>query len=255
MEYEVIVAEDEELILHNLVQKINAHPGFKVIGEAQTGARALELVGKYLPALLVTDIRMPVMDGMELLGKARDLYPDMKFIIISGFSDFEYAREAIHLKAYDYLLKPVSQNDILDVLTRLQKDLELEKDDYLNYFSEDYAHASPEKIAGLLQEFIASHYQHPLNLSVIAQTMNYSQSYLTKIFLQEYECTPIKYLNQTRLKKACYLLVHNPELTVSRIAELTGYEDQAYFSRTFKKNMGISPLQYKKTHTLSVDRT
>jgi len=78
--------------------------------------------------------------------------------------------------------------------------------------------------------------------------MNYSQSYLTKIFLQEYNCTPIKYLNSLRLKKACSFLLYNPELTISQIATLTGYEDQAYFSRTFKKNFGISPLQYRKNH-------
>ncbi|MDY2660322.1 MAG: response regulator [[Ruminococcus] gnavus] len=248
MKYEVIIAEDEELILNNLVQKVNAHPEFKVTGSAQTGTGALELVKENLPVLLITDIRMPVMDGMELLTKTRELYPDMHFIIISGFSDFEYAREALHLKVYDYLLKPVSQDDIHETLFRLQKELELEKENYQSYFSEDYTHIAPAKIARLLHEFITTHYQDTLNLSIIAQTMNYSQSYLTKIFLQEYNCTPIKYLNSLRLQKACSLLIYNPELTISQIATLTGYEDQGYFSRTFKKNMGISPLQYRKNH-------
>lgn len=246
MQYEVVVAEDEELILHNIIQKINAHPAFNVIGGAQTGVQALELIKEKVPTLLVTDIRMPLMDGMELLTKARELYPDMKFIIISGFSDFEYAREALHLKVYDYLLKPVSQDDVSEVLTRLHKDLKLQEDDYLSYFSENYEHIAPAKIARLLHDFITTHYQRPLNLSVIAQTMNYSQSYLTKIFLQEYDCTPMKYLNQIRLQKACHLLLHSPELTINQIAELTGYEDQGYFSRTFKKNTGISPMQYRK---------
>ena len=86
---------------------------------AQTGTDALNLVKEHSPILLMTDIRMPVMDGMELLNKTRELYPDMRFIIISGFSDFEYAREAIHLKVYDYLLKPVSLEDIHEVLFRL----------------------------------------------------------------------------------------------------------------------------------------
>lgn len=248
MEYEVIVAEDEELILHNLVQKINNSYAFKVVGQAQTGSMALDLVKEHLPTLLITDIRMPMMDGMELLSRARDLYPDMKFIIISGFSDFEYAREAIQLKVYDYLLKPVSQKDINDVLSRLQKDLELEGDDYKNYFSEDYAHTTPSCIAELLHDFINTHYQKPLNLNMISQSMNYSQSYLTKVFVQKYNCTPVKYLNQIRFQKACHLLLHNPELSINNIAELTGYEDQGYFSRTFKKNTGMSPMQYRKSH-------
>lgn len=249
MQYEVIIAEDEELILNNLVQKINAHPQFKVAQKAQTGTQALEMVKETPPVLLITDIRMPMMDGMELLTRTRELYPDIKFTIISGFSDFEYAREAIHLKVYDYLLKPVSQNDIHLMLTRLQKDLELEKGDYQSYFSETYVHTAPAEIAGLLHEFINTHYQSPLNLNLIAQTMHYSQGYLSKVFLREYHCTPIKYLNQVRFQKACYLLLHNPELTINQIAELTGYEDQGYFSKTFKKNMGLSPLQYRKNNS------
>lgn len=246
MEYEIIVAEDEELILHNLTQKINASPFFRVVGEAQTGLKALELVKEKMPALLITDIRMPVMDGMTLLSKVRDLFPDMKLIIISGFSDFEYAQEAIHLKVYDYLLKPVSQENITAVLDRLKKDLELEQNDYQKYFSDNRSPLSPAQVAELLHEFISKHYQKPLNLNSIAQMMNYSQSYLSKVFLQEYKCTPIKFLNQLRLQKACHLLLYNEELTINQIAELTGYEDQGYFSRTFKKNTGISPLQYRK---------
>lgn len=246
MQYEVVVAEDEELLLHNLSKKINATPDFHVAGEAQTGLQALALAEKILPTLLVTDIRMPVMDGMELLTKVRDRFPDMKLIIVSGFSDFAYAKEAIHLKVYDYLLKPLSQENVSAVLNRLRKTLELERNDYLQYFSTEQARLSGNEIAGLLHDFIGTHYQKPLNLNVIAQTMNYSQSYLSKVFIQKYGCPPIRYLNQIRLQKACYLLTSHPELTINQIAELIGYENQAYFSRIFKKHKGISPLQYRK---------
>lgn len=246
MKYDVIVAEDEELILHNLIQKINHHPHFQVTHYAQTGAQALELINRYPPILLVTDIRMPVMDGMELLTKARQGHPDMEFVIVSGFSDFEYAQKAIHLKVFDYLLKPVLQEDMEKMLTKLWQQLELKKDDYLKHFSEDYLKEAPQKIPALLHDFIAAHYDQPLNFSLIAQAMNYSQSYLTKTFLQEYNCTPMRFLNQLRLQKACQLLIHNPLLSINQIAELSGYEDQGYFSRTFKKHMGISPLQYRK---------
>lgn len=126
------------------------------------------------------------------------------------------------------------------------------KKNYESYFSEDFTRSSPEKIAVLLHEFITANYQQSLNFGVISQMMNYSQSYLTKAFLQEYDCTPMKYLNQIRLQKACYLLLNSPEMTINQIAELTGYENQGYFSRIFKKNMGVSPLQYKKNHNCSV---
>ena len=121
MKYTVVVAEDEELLLNNLVQKIQkADPDFQVTGTAQTGEQAFALVEKLTPDLVITDIRMPVMDGMALLTKVRSQFPFTKFIITSGFSDFEYAKKAITLKVSDYLLKPVDKSDLICFLRSKQ---------------------------------------------------------------------------------------------------------------------------------------
>ena len=113
MNYTVIVAEDEELLLNNLVHKIEkADPDFQVIGTAQTGAQALSLVEQMSPDVVFTDIKMPVMDGITLLTRIRDQFPFTKFVITSGFSDFEYAKKAITLKVSDYLLKPVDPDEL-----------------------------------------------------------------------------------------------------------------------------------------------
>lgn len=105
--YTVVVAEDEELLLHNLVEKIHRTGlGFHVAATAQTGLQAYEAVKEHNPDLLVTDIRMPVMNGIELLEKVRNHYPLTRFIITSGFSDFEYAK-CYPLRVCEYLLKPL----------------------------------------------------------------------------------------------------------------------------------------------------
>lgn len=243
MEYSIVIAEDEELLLNNIVKKVEKVPGYQVSGRAQTGAAALDLITEQPPEVLLTDIQMPVMDGIELLNQARDISADMKFVILSGFSDFEYARDALRLQVYDYLLKPVSQDDITALLTRLKKDLDLMYHDDAGYF-EQTGGSAPEN-ARLLRDFIVEHFKEPINLSLIAEAMHYSQSYLSKIFFQEYQISPIKYLAQLRLQKASYYLTHNPELSILQVAQLTGFEDQGYFSKTFKKHTGYSPKEYR----------
>ena len=112
MNYTVIVAEDEELLLNNLVHKIEkADPDFQVIGTAQTGAQALSLVEQMSPDVVFTDIKMPVMDGITLLTRIRDQFPFTKFVITSGFSDFEYAK-----KALDALIASGADENSLEVL-------------------------------------------------------------------------------------------------------------------------------------------
>lgn len=133
MNYTVIVAEDEELLLNNLVHKIEkADPDFQVIGTAQTGAQALSLVEQMSPDVIFTDIKMPVMDGITLLTRIRDQFPFTKFVITSGFSDFEYAKKAITLKVSDYLLKPVDPDELRNVLLKIKQELQIKRDDYRN---------------------------------------------------------------------------------------------------------------------------
>ena len=148
MTYTVIVAEDEELLLTNLVQKIQkADPDFQVAGTAQTGDQALALVEKLSPDLVVTDIRMPVMDGITLLTKVREQFPFTKFIITSGFSDFEYAKKAITLKVSDYLLKPVDSEELKEALSKIKQEFQIAGNDYEEVFNARTAAMTPTQIA------------------------------------------------------------------------------------------------------------
>ena len=246
MKYTVVVAEDEELLLNNLVQKIQkADPDFQVTGTAQTGEQAFALVEKLTPDLVITDIRMPVMDGMALLTKVRSQFPFTKFIITSGFSDFEYAKKAITLKVSDYLLKPVDPDELHDALQKIKHEFQIAKKDYEAVFNAGTASMTPSQIASVLRDFIIKNYSDDINLNLIADNMNYSPGYLTKIFCQAYDCTPTKYLTNLRMHHAQELLLNEPSLSVRQIGEMCGYHDQGYFSRIFKKHTGKSPLEYR----------
>lgn len=247
--YSIIVAEDEELLLENLIRKIKQLPlPFKIVAASQTGIQALELVDEHRPDILITDIRMPVMNGLELIQKVHEFYPFIYSVIISGYSDFEYARKAITLNVSDYLLKPIDPDELLKTLSNILHKIQIKTNAYLEVFNADTLRNTPEKIAVILHNFIVENYKNEINLNLIAQYLNYSPSYLTKIFVQQYGCTPSKYIISLRMQTAQKLLIHEPSLSVHQIGELIGYPDQGYFSRIFKKQTGVGPLDFRNQY-------
>lgn len=247
MKYTVIVAEDEELLLENLIKKIQkADSDFEVIGKAQTGKQAYGLIEKLEPDVVITDIRMPVMDGLALIGKIRERFPIMKCVITSGYSDFEYAKSAIGLKVTDYLLKPIDPEELGAVLGKIKQEFKITQAGYEEIFGPGTTRMAPAQIAELLRDFLVENYAQDINLNLIADSMNYSSGYLTKIFCQVYDCTPSKYIINLRMSHAQRMLAHNPELSIKQIGEQVGYHDQGYFSRIFKKQTGKSPFEYRE---------
>lgn len=125
----VFLVEDEALIREGLRDKIPWEQyGFRFAGEAADGEIALPLIRKTRPDLLITDIKMPFMDGLSLSRIVRKEFPEMKIVIISGYDDFEYAREAIHVGVDQYLLKPITRMNLRKVLQELKDKIEQDRD-------------------------------------------------------------------------------------------------------------------------------
>ncbi|MDD3402762.1 MAG: response regulator [Hespellia sp.] len=124
----VIVAEDEPIILNNISKKIeNSADYITVIGKAPNGLKVLELFKTQVPDILITDIEMPGMNGLELIERVKSLYPAVHIIILSGYNNFEYARAAIQYGVKEYILKPVSQSDLTSSLSKLSETILTEK--------------------------------------------------------------------------------------------------------------------------------
>lgn len=125
--YTVLLVDDEEEVIQVIMKKINWDGlGFSVIGYAENGVKALELVEEFQPDVVMTDIRMPYMDGMELADRIRTEYPATKILIFTGFDEFEYAKEAVHLEVEEYILKPVNSIELTNVFTQLKIKLDQE---------------------------------------------------------------------------------------------------------------------------------
>lgn len=119
--FKLLIADDEEIIRKRLVMKIEWNSlGFEVIGEASNGLELLELIKRLKPDVVLTDIRMPLMDGIELVEKVKEENIDTEIIVLSGFAEFEYAQKMLRLGVKDYILKPIDKEQIYKVFEALK---------------------------------------------------------------------------------------------------------------------------------------
>jgi len=144
--YKLMVVEDEAMIRRGIVNSVPWQTlGFEVACEGKNGKHALDILKTNPVDVLLTDIKMPIMGGIELAKKAREMYPDIEIIILSGFSDFEYARQAISFRAFDYLLKPTNKTKLLNAFTELKMRMDYKRDLKEEIFSSSiYANAGYE---------------------------------------------------------------------------------------------------------------
>lgn len=130
--YKTIVVEDEKLIRDNIIQKVTqCDSDFIICGHAADGQEALKLVNEIIPDVVITDIRMPQLDGLELIKRIKSLHPHIMIIIISGYADFSYAQIALRLKIEDYILKPIKVEDLKKILNNVKGKLNSIKYNFL----------------------------------------------------------------------------------------------------------------------------
>lgn len=131
--YKVILVDDEAEVIDMIEKKIHWNDlGFEVAGSATNGVKALELVEKLQPDVVLTDIKMPYMDGLELSRRLNQEYPNIYIMLCTGFDEFEYAKEAVHLEIKEYMLKPVNATELSESLTNLKHTLDREREEKLN---------------------------------------------------------------------------------------------------------------------------
>lgn len=125
--YKIMLVDDEEEVRTSIIKQVDWEKlGFRVVSDAENGEDALEKIDIYEPDVIMTDIRMPYMDGLSLIEKVHSKYPTVKFLIFSGFDDFEYAKEAIRLGVSEYILKPINSEELSGIFNKIKKNLDLE---------------------------------------------------------------------------------------------------------------------------------
>lgn len=163
-EYRIMLVDDEEEVRRAIIDKIDwKQIGFTVAGDAENGEDALEKMEQLEPDVVMTDIRMPYMDGLNLAGRIRQKYPSVKVLIFSGYDDFEYAQQAIKLNVKEYILKPVNVAELTEILTRVHAalDEEIEQKRNVNLLRESYRKNLPIIREVFLNDLISGNGQEP----------------------------------------------------------------------------------------------
>lgn len=241
-----VVAEDEERMRDYLVRKASELDGrFECVGAAADGEEAIELIERYLPRLLITDIKMPVVGGLELVRRVRDTDTDLRIVIVSGYSEFEYARQAIELGVDEYLLKPVDIGKLRETLRRIRIKLESSAGAVSAEFGLARTDAGAEDLVRAVKVYLRENYRQPYSLERLAASFGCKAAYLLRLYNRMTGSTPTQELIRLRIEKAKRLLAGHPELEVKQVSAAVGYEDPLYFSRLFKRETGRNPTAFR----------
>lgn len=238
----VLIADDEPLILNGLAKIIGeAAPLGTEIYKANDAYEALALMRDHLPDVTVTDLHMPEQDGFELIDNARDQGLCDRFIIVTGYDEFDYVRKALRTGVVDYLLKPIDRKEIAALLSQIDRELPSAAD------SECSGHAKR------ILAYTKTHYMNDLSLDHLAQLMNLHPGYISSLFKKVTGDTFVNYLNAYRIKEAGKLLKQQRQLSVSEIGKQVGFESKHYFTKVFKKYTGMTPGAFREEGDDDID--
>ena len=223
--------------------------GCEVVAEASNGEMAMEMAGEYRPDLVISDIKMPKMDGIELAGKLLEKYPDIKVIFLTAYNEFEYARQAIRLGVSDYLLKPFQDGELEGAIQRLlhlhpnapAAQAELENELIPIKRKEEIENRYVQAAIEYIEKNFAD---RDFSIGKLAESLSVSEGHISRLFKAEADISINNYLTRYRIRKAMDYL-KDVQSKVYEVAEKVGYQDIAYFSNTFKKLVGLSPSEYQ----------
>lgn len=245
MGIKLMIADDEDAVRNGLEKYIKLHTEeFDKIYTAENGQKALDLILRYKPELMLLDVQMPLLNGIEVMKEAKRAGCLPETIIFSGFDEFSYAQEAIRQGAKDYLLKPCRSSDILKRIQTLAGEVEEKKKNKPQSAAVQTLHQGRTSLIARAREYIDENYYQNISQVQVADVIGITPGYLSTLFSKHMDCGFADYLNQVRIHHACAYLQQN-FLKTYEIAFKVGFRDEKYFSKVFKKIIGVSPKDYR----------
>lgn len=235
----VLLVDDEIMIREGFKRLFDwAAHDCEVVGEAADGMESLSRIDALCPDIVIMDINIPIMNGLKVIQLSRIKHPETAYVIVSGYDDFSYCREALRLQITDYILKPVNYDEFGSCIDNLK----------ISLFERGVTHsdsALEERTINQLTRYLQEHLSEEISLSVLADEFHLSAQYISQLFKSEIGVNFLTYLTNIRMENAKKLLLAT-SLPISDISERSGYGDYRVFTKAFKKSEGVTPSQYRR---------
>ena len=235
----VLLVDDEIMIRQGFKQLFDweGHD-CQVVGEAADGMEALTQIDALRPDIVIMDSNIPIMNGLKVIQCTRLKYPPIAFVIVSGYDDFAYCREALRLKITDYILKPVNYEEFGTCIDNLK----------IALFQRESAREEPqeeERPILAITRYLQEHLSEDVSLSVLAEEFHLSAQYISQLFKNEIGVNFLAYFTNIRMERAKKLLLSS-SASIGEISEQLGFGDYRVFTKVFKKAEGVTPSQYRR---------
>ena len=251
----ILIVDDERFEREQLCQIVEEAFSHEVqTRTAENGRQAVETAALWEPGIVLMDIEMPGLNGIEAAKRILAQSPDCRIIFVTAYSLFQYAYEAVKMGAYDYILKPPDPEDVArtvrSCINRAETEEELKA---MAPMAEELTNGGSLDKTALLMANVKKYLRHnymlyDVSLDSISDILQINSSYLSMQFKKTFGVNFVDYLTGLRIQAARDLLA-DPFLSAAEIANMVGYESPNYFTRVFKKNTGLTPTEYRRTRT------
>lgn len=259
----LLIADDEKLEREALAELVQRRFEREVVLEvAENGRKAADTAVLWGADLILMDIEMPGMSGLDAARAVLAQRPSCRVIFVTAYSLFQYAHEALHLGACDYLLKPVDPDELEASVRRAMRQIETERKleelaaaqpQPEQTETEEEAEDAPEEsensqtalVMAHVRRYLEDNYMFDLSLDSVGEILHISPAYLSAQFKKYQKMNFLDCLTELRINAAKELLA-DPFRSSAEVASMVGYEDASYFARAFKKRTGMTPTQYRR---------
>lgn len=251
--YKLLIVDDEFEIRNGLCKFFPWNGiGFEVMGMAEDGKKAFDFLQSNQVDVVLCDIMMPVMSGLELAKLLSNSKINIRVIFFSGHKDFEYAQKALEYGVKSYILKSTNYNELIRVFSKIKTELDEENSVDINIIEPEVGSQTVmnfnEKIISVIKNYVQEHYKY-VTLEELTKLVHMNPDYISKFFKQKTGQNFSDYLIEVRMKKAAELL-NDLNYKTYEISDIVGYSNSFNFTRTFKSYFGMNPREYRNRKTL-----